>query len=164
MFERYTFWKLHPTRWCICNALRPSCALKHMATQTISARQNAESDLKIGDAIHSLILTNEIFMLHQQKGYTALSSETLLLYSYNPRTINQIHCPFWIVMKYNLLLTNYEVPESEGSSRGSQEPATGPYSDPTESTPYSQPVSLRFILIASSHQSLGLPSGLFPSL
>jgi hypothetical protein len=56
------------------------------------------------------------------------------------------------------------VPESEGSSPRSWEPATGPYPEPGESTKYPlpQPISLRFILIPSSYLCLGLLSGVFP--
>jgi hypothetical protein len=53
--------------------------------------------------------------------------------------------------------------EPEGSSLCSQVPSTGLYSEPTESTLPSQPLSLISVLIASSHLRLGLPSGLFPS-
>jgi hypothetical protein len=56
--------------------------------------------------------------------------------------------------------------ESEGSSPHSQQPATGPYPEPGESTPHPpphQPISLRSILIPSSHLRLDLPSCLFPS-
>jgi hypothetical protein len=35
-------------------------------------------------------------------------------------------------------LTNSIVPEPEGSSLHSQQPSTGPYHEPTESTPYPQ--------------------------
>jgi hypothetical protein len=53
--------------------------------------------------------------------------------------------------------------EPAGSSTYSQELATGPYPEPTDSTPYPQLDSLRFILIPSSNLSLALPSGPFPS-
>jgi hypothetical protein len=54
--------------------------------------------------------------------------------------------------------------EPEGSLPYSQKPATGPYSEPAESSsPHSIPVSLRFILMLSSHIRLDLPSGIFPS-
>jgi hypothetical protein len=45
----------------------------------------------------------------------------------------------------------------------SQQPTIGPYPEPDESSPHINAVSLRFILILSSHLRLGLPSGLFPS-
>jgi hypothetical protein len=56
-------------------------------------------------------------------------------------------------------------PETEGSSPHSQQPTTGPYPEPGESTPHPPPpASLpRSILIPSSHLRSGLPSGLFPS-
>jgi hypothetical protein len=61
-------------------------------------------------------------------------------------------------------LTNSVAQEPEGSSPHSQQPATGPCPEPVESNPHSpKPVSLRSILIPSSHLCLGLPSGLFPS-
>jgi hypothetical protein len=50
--------------------------------------------------------------------------------------------------------TNSMPPEPEGSSPYSQEPATGPYPEPTGSNLH----SLRSILILSSHLRLGLPS------
>jgi hypothetical protein len=49
--------------------------------------------------------------------------------------------------------------EPEGSLPCSQEPSTGPYPAPDQSNP----ISLRFILILSTHLRLGLSSGLFPS-
>jgi hypothetical protein len=45
---------------------------------------------------------------------------------------------------------------------GSQEPSTGPYPEPYQSNPL-HPISLRSILILSTHLRLCLPSGLFPS-
>jgi hypothetical protein len=59
-------------------------------------------------------------------------------------------------------LTNSVAPEPEGSSPHSWKPAKGPYPERGESTP--QPprtISLRSILIPSSHLRLGLSSGLF---
>jgi hypothetical protein len=52
--------------------------------------------------------------------------------------------------------------EPEGSLPCSQESSTGPYSEPAQCNPY-HPISLRFILILSTHLRLGLHSGLFPS-
>jgi len=49
-----------------------------------------------------------------------------------------------------------------GSLPCSQEPATGPYSEPDESIAYTHALFLlRSVLILSSHISLRLPSGLF---
>jgi hypothetical protein len=63
--------------------------------------------------------------------------------------------------------TSQHFKESEGSSLCSQEPSNGPYPEPDRSSPYhtipSHPISLRSILILSTHLHLGLPSGLFPS-
>jgi hypothetical protein len=53
--------------------------------------------------------------------------------------------------------------EHEGSSPHSQQPATGPCPEPVESNDTLKPISLRSILILSSHLRLGLQSGLFPS-
>jgi hypothetical protein len=50
--------------------------------------------------------------------------------------------------------------EPEGSLPCPQEPSTGPYPEPDQSNP-SHPLSLRSILISSTHLRLGLPSGLF---
>jgi hypothetical protein len=61
-----------------------------------------------------------------------------------------------------IILTNSVAPEHEGPSPYSQDPATGPRSKSTESTPH-HTISPRSILIPSSHQRLGLPSGLFPA-
>jgi hypothetical protein len=52
--------------------------------------------------------------------------------------------------------------EAEGSTPCSQEPSTGPYTEPYQSNPL-HPIPLRSILILSTHLRLGLPSGLFPS-
>jgi hypothetical protein len=54
-------------------------------------------------------------------------------------------------------------PDPEGSSPHSQQPANGPYPETGESTPHPQQISVRLILIPSSHPRLGLPSGHFPS-
>jgi hypothetical protein len=54
--------------------------------------------------------------------------------------------------------------EHAGSSPYLQEPATGPYPEPTGSTsPPPPPGCLRSVMISSSHLRLGLPSGLCPS-
>ena len=54
--------------------------------------------------------------------------------------------------------------ELEGSLPHSQVPATCPYPKSDQSCPCTpHPTSWRYILILSSHLSLGLPSGLFPS-
>jgi hypothetical protein len=52
--------------------------------------------------------------------------------------------------------------EPEGSIPCSQELSTGPYPEPYQSSPHHS-ISLRFILILSTHLRLGLPSGLFYS-
>jgi hypothetical protein len=52
--------------------------------------------------------------------------------------------------------------ELEGSLLCSQEPTTGPYSEPDQSNP-SHHIFLRSILILSTHLRHGLPSGLLPS-
>jgi hypothetical protein len=60
---------------------------------------------------------------------------------------------------------NSVAPEPEGSSLCSQQPATGHCHEPDVSTPTpppTPPISLRSILIPSSHLRLGLSSGLFP--
>jgi hypothetical protein len=59
--------------------------------------------------------------------------------------------------------SNSVAPEPADLSPYLQEPATGPYPEPTGSTLPSQPISIRSILIPSYHLHLGLPSGLFPS-
>jgi hypothetical protein len=60
-------------------------------------------------------------------------------------------------------LTNYVISEPESLSPRSQQPATGPCPELTESTPH-PPASLpKIVLIPSSHLHLGLPRGLFPS-
>jgi hypothetical protein len=51
----------------------------------------------------------------------------------------------------------------EGLLSCAQEPSTGLYPKPDQSNP-SHPISLRSILILSTHLRLGLPSGLFPSV
>jgi hypothetical protein len=52
--------------------------------------------------------------------------------------------------------------EPEGSIPCSQEPSTGPYPEPYQSNPL-HPISLRSILVLSTHLRLGLPSRLFHS-
>jgi hypothetical protein len=62
------------------------------------------------------------------------------------------------------LLTNSVAPEPECSSPYSQEPATGPYPEPTGCTLHlPQPIYPIYILIPFSHLHFDLPSGLFPS-
>jgi hypothetical protein len=51
--------------------------------------------------------------------------------------------------------------EPEGSSPCSQEHSSGPYPEQVSSST-THPISLRSILILSTHLHLGLPSGLFP--
>jgi hypothetical protein len=53
--------------------------------------------------------------------------------------------------------TSQHFMESEGSLPCSQEPSTGPYPEPDQSSPYR-----RSILTLSSHLRLGFPSGLLP--
>jgi hypothetical protein len=53
-------------------------------------------------------------------------------------------------------------PEAEGSSPCSQQPATGPYPDPAEST-LQPPQPIYKIYSELFHLRLGLTSGLFPS-
>jgi hypothetical protein len=55
--------------------------------------------------------------------------------------------------------TSQRFKEPECSSPCSQEPSTGPYPEPDRSSS----ISLRSILILSTHLRLCLPSGLFPS-
>jgi hypothetical protein len=62
-------------------------------------------------------------------------------------------------------LSNSVAPEPKGSSPHSQQP-NDPYPEQGECTPQPpppQPISLRSILISSSHLRLGLSSGPFPS-
>jgi hypothetical protein len=53
--------------------------------------------------------------------------------------------------------------EPEGSLPCSQEPSTGPCPEPDQSDLYHPILSLRSMLILSSHLRLGLSNGLFPS-
>jgi hypothetical protein len=59
--------------------------------------------------------------------------------------------------------TSQHFKEPKGSSPCSQEPSTGPCPEPDRSSPYHPILSLRSILILSTHLRLGLPNGLFPS-
>jgi hypothetical protein len=59
-------------------------------------------------------------------------------------------------------VTTYVAPEPGGSSSHSQQPNNGPCLEPDESTPHSQPITPRSILIPSSHIHLGLQSKAFP--
>ena len=52
--------------------------------------------------------------------------------------------------------------EPDGSLPHSQVTANCPYPEPDQSCPSPHAISLRSILILSSHLSLGLPNGLFP--
>jgi hypothetical protein len=60
------------------------------------------------------------------------------------------------------LKNSQHVMEPQGSLTCSQEPSTGLYPEPYQSTP-SHPISVRSILILSTHLRVGLSSGLFPS-
>ena len=53
--------------------------------------------------------------------------------------------------------------EPEGSLPRLQVPATCPYPEPDQSSPWPYPTPWRSILIFSFHLRLGPPSGLFPS-
>jgi hypothetical protein len=67
---------------------------------------------------------------------------------------------------YSILLlckTNFVAPEHEGPWPYLLDPATGLYSDPSQSTPPPQPISLRSILIPFSHLCICLQIGFFPS-
>jgi hypothetical protein len=64
---------------------------------------------------------------------------------------------------YSNSRTSQHFMEPEGSLPCSQEPSTGPYPQPDQSSLYHPILSLRSILILSTHLHLGLPSGLFPS-
>jgi hypothetical protein len=52
--------------------------------------------------------------------------------------------------------------EPEGSLPSLQQPSAGPYPEANRSSPH-HPVSLRSILILSTHLLHGIPSSLFPS-
>jgi hypothetical protein len=52
--------------------------------------------------------------------------------------------------------TSQHFTEPEGSLPCSQKPSTGPYSEPDQSSPYHPILSLRSILILSTHLRLGL--------
>jgi hypothetical protein len=54
--------------------------------------------------------------------------------------------------------------EPEGSLQCPYEFATGLYSETDESSLYSYPISLIFILISPSYLRLGIPSGIFASM
>jgi hypothetical protein len=60
-------------------------------------------------------------------------------------------------------ITNSVTPEPESSPPRSQQPASGPYPEPGESTPHPPTNLPKVHLIPSSHLRLGLPSGLLPS-
>jgi hypothetical protein len=70
-----------------------------------------------------------------------------------------------MMVKPNVVLqnTNLVVQEPEGLSLHSQQPASGPYPEPVESSPHPYPISLRSILIPSLLLHLGLLSGLLPT-
>jgi hypothetical protein len=83
-------------------------------------------------------------------------------------TSNQIACTTFLTFYICLLnvefsiLYNSVAPKPEVSSPHSQQPASNPYPEPGEYTTHPQPISLRSILIPSSHLRLGLSSGLLP--
>jgi hypothetical protein len=66
-------------------------------------------------------------------------------------------------MKVAQVISKSAAPEPESSSLYSQQPTNDPNPEPTESNPTPQSISLRYILISSSHLRLGLPSGLYAS-
>jgi hypothetical protein len=59
--------------------------------------------------------------------------------------------------------TSQHFMEPDGSSPCSQELSTGPFPEPDRPSPHHPILSLRSILILSTHLRLGLPSGLLPS-
>jgi hypothetical protein len=103
--------------------------------------------------------------LHTHSKWTSFVKRTMILVmilTHKIQTILELHpCTLQHV---NVNCFNSVAPEPEGSSLHSQQPATCPYPEPTESTQtLPQPVSLRSILIPSSHLCLSLPRDLFPS-
>jgi hypothetical protein len=72
--------------------------------------------------------------------------------------------PFWMNHQFcSYSRTSQHFMEPEGSLPCSQEPSTGPYPKPYRSSPYRPILSLKSILILSTHLSLCLPSSLFLS-
>jgi hypothetical protein len=91
----------------------------------------------------------------------SMSSFRLIYYIYICYCI--YHCILFVCLVWLWYSLNL-APEPEGSPPYLQQPATDPYPEPIESTLHPPKlISLRLILIPSSHLRLGLPSGVFPS-
>ena len=71
--------------------------------------------------------------------------------------------PSWKADRFSARQIFLHFMEAEGSLPHSQEPATCPYPESDQSSPWPHPAYWRPILILSSHLRQGLPSGLFPS-
>jgi hypothetical protein len=70
----------------------------------------------------------------------------------------------WLFLSCNkCVVTNSVAPEPSGSSPHSQQPANGPYPEPTGSTLHPHTISITSIMISPSHLRLGLSSAHFPS-
>jgi hypothetical protein len=71
--------------------------------------------------------------------------------------------PSWVANTSSATRNSPHFMEPEGSLPHSQQPATFPYPEPDRPSSYPHPTSLRYVLILSSHQRLGLSGSFFPS-
>jgi hypothetical protein len=96
--------------------------------------------------IYQLIVSHSAFVFFKQYSLASFPLRKLVQTVGAPDAMTPtISCPKWAVWAgiskplHTFALTNSVAPEPEGSSPHSQQPASGPYPEPGESTPHTPP-------------------------